>query len=465
MSHIIEKYANEIEFIDLKVVDIHGRLRHVMLPGDRLTESLFTEGVGFDASNFGFAAVESSDMIMIPDPETAFIDPFYTEKTLSFFCDVYRVDSLEPFPQYPRNLLRTTVEKLKEVHASDAMMAPELEFHIFEGLSYEVSANRVYYEVDVSEGFWRSSEFSNQNVVGRKMGYHRTPPADIFANFRNEVVKILLKIGVPVKYHHHEVSSAQHEIELLFQNALKAADSILLTKYVIRNTASRYGLVVTFMPKPIYEEAGNGMHVHQFLVDENGKNLFSGNDYGGLSTFAFQYIAGVLEHSLTGSLLAFTNPSANSFKRLVPGFEAPVCAAFARANRSAAVRIPGYVKNPDKVRIEFRTMDATCNPYYALSAILLAGIDGIKKKLDPKEMGFGPLEKNVYLMSYKEKESIKFFPTNLNATLNGLKKDNEYLKGIFDEKLIANWYTLKQEEARYVNSVPSPAEYQLYFDL
>ena len=465
MKDVIEKYAHNIEFIDLKVVDVQGRLRHVTLPGNRLDDSLFREGVGFDASNFGFASVESSDMIMIPDPDTAFIDPFYDEKTLSFFCDVFLVDTLEPFDQYPRNVLRNAVNKLEEIGAKNAMMAPELEFHLFESFGYGTDTSGSFYRVDVSEGFWNSQVLSNQYVVDRKRGYHRTPPVDAYSGFRNEVVKALLKIGIPVKYHHHEVSSAQHEIELFFQNALKAADSIILTKYIIQNIATRHGLAATFMPKPLYNEAGNGLHVHQFLVNENNSNLFSGKGYSGLSQIALQYIAGILYHSLSGSLLAFTNPSTNSFKRLVPGFEAPVCAAFAKANRSAAIRIPGYVKKPEKVRIEFRTMDATCNPYYSLAAILMAGIDGIKREFDPVKMGFGPLEENIYKMADDEREKIRFFPTSLFSVLEALTQDNEYLNEVFSQNLILNWYTLKQRETEYVNSVPSPAEYQLYFDL
>ncbi|OAA29755.1 glutamine synthetase [Kosmotoga arenicorallina S304] len=465
MKDIIEKYAHSVEFIDLKVVDIHGRLRHVTLPGNRLNETLFKEGVGFDASNFGFASVESSDMIMIPDPDTAFIDPFYDAKTLSLFCDVFLADTFEPFDQYPRNVLKNAIKKLEEVGVKDAMMAPELEFHIFESFGYNVDTNGSFYEVDVSEGFWNSREFSNRYIIDKKRGYHRTPPADSYSNFRNEVVKVMLEIGIPVKYHHHEVSSAQHEIELLFQKALKAADSIIIVKYIIQNIAEKHGLAVTFMPKPLYNEAGNGLHVHQFLIDQNKNNIFSGDEYSGLSQIALYYLAGILKHSLSGSLLAFTNPSTNSYKRLVPGFEAPVCATFAKANRSAAIRIPGYIKNPEKVRIEFRTMDASCNPYYSLSAILLAGINGIKQRFDPKEMGFGPLEKNIYEMADNEREKIRFFPTSLEAVLEGLIKDNEYLNEIFSKNLIVNWYTLKKREAEYVNSVPSPAEYQLYFDL
>lgn len=465
MKDLLRKYVGNIDFIDLKVIDIVGRVRHVILPGDRLGDELFEEGVGFDASNFGYSSIENSDMIMLPDPDTAFEDPFFERKTLSFFCDVLRTEDREPFVHYPRNVLKATIEELKSVGATNAMLGPELEFHLFEGMSYRVSENQVYFKVDVAEGFWNSGEISSANVVERKMGYHRCPPADAMANFRNEAVMIMSSVGIPVKYHHHEVSSAQHEIEFLFQGALKSADSIILARYILQNLASRYNLKVTFMPKPLFGEAGNGMHIHQYLVDESGRNMFAGDLYCGLGETALQYTCGILKHSLTGALLAFTNPSTNSYRRLVPGFEAPICAVFAKGNRSAAVRIPGYVKDKRKARIEFRTIDASCNPYYGIAAMLLAGLDGVRQKLDYKEHGFGPIEANIYNMSNEDRDKIRFFPSSLEESIKGLKEDNEFLKPGFPDELIRQWIVVKEEEARYVSSVPSPAEYQLYFDL
>ena len=465
MQELLMKYSGKIDFIDLKVVDISGRLRHVMLPGDRLDDSLFSEGVGFDASNFGYAAVEDSDMIMVPDPDTAFIDPFYEASTLSFLCDLIKTSDGKPFMQYPRNVLKSAVGKLESIGAAEAIFGPELEFHIFEGVSYDVATNGAGYRVEVSEGYWNSGILSNETRVDQKAGYHRCPPADSMAEFRNEVVLTLHKLGVPVKYHHHEVSSAQHEIELLFQKAVSSADSIVISKYVLQNLAYRHGLTVTFMPKPLFAEAGNGMHVHQFLRDSSERNLFSGDEYFGLSSMALSYTAGILFHSLSGSLLAFGNPSTNSYRRLVPGFEAPICAVFARGNRSAAVRIPGYVKDPAKARIEYRTIDASCNPYYGMAAMLCAGIDGVKQKMNPSEMGFGPIESNIYNLSEEERKSIRFFPSDLKAAINGLVEDNIYLQDTFPGDLISRWTVLKEKEIKYVNSVPSPAEFKLYYDL
>ncbi|MFW6122177.1 MAG: type I glutamate--ammonia ligase [Petrotogales bacterium] len=464
MKEKIRELSKEVEFLDLKVVDISGRIRHILLPGNRLNKELFEEGIGFDASNYGYGTVEDSDMIAVPDEESAFIDPFYEAKTLSFFCNVYRTSDGKLYELYPRNVLINTLKELESIGSKGALLAPELEFHILDAASYNIGVNKVSYEIEAKEGYWNSNDLSNNMIVEKKTGYHRSPPADYYADFRNEVVSHLIELGIPVKYHHHEVSSAQHEIELNFQDAIKAADSIIIIKYLIHNLASKYGMRVTFMPKPLYGEAGNGMHIHQYLYDEN-KNLFSGESYSGLSEMALSYAAGILQHSLSGSLLAFTNPTTNSYKRLVPGFEAPICAVFARGNRSAAVRIPGYVKKPEKVRIEFRTIDASCNPYYGISAMLLAGIDGIKKKLDPGKLNFGPLETNIYEMEDREKAKIQYFPTNLEAVLNGLKRDKDFLNIAFSNKLIENWIETKKEEANYVMSIPTPAEYQLYFDL
>ncbi|MGC9383298.1 MAG: type I glutamate--ammonia ligase [Kosmotogaceae bacterium] len=464
MKDHTEKLSKEVEFIDLKVVDISGRIRHILLPGNRLNDELFEEGIGFDASNYGYATVEDSDMIAVPDEETAFIDPFYESKTLSFFCNVYTTSDGNLYGQYPRNVLINTLKELKSVGAKGALLAPELEFHIFDAASYSVGVNKVSYEIEAKEGYWNSEELSKNMIVEKKTGYHRSPPADYFAGFRNEAVKHLIELGIPVKYHHHEVSSAQHEIELYFQDALKTADSIIIIKYLLHNLAYKYGIRITFMPKPLYGEAGNGMHIHQFLYDEH-KNLFSGDSYSGLGEMALSYVAGILQHSLRGSLLAFTNPTTNSYRRLVPGFEAPICAAFARGNRSAAIRIPGYVKKAEKVRVEFRTIDASCNPYYGISAMLLAGIDGIKRKLDPRKLNFGPLESNIYEMTGQQRDQIQFFPTDLSTVLNGLKDDKDYLSSAFDDKLIENWFNKKGEEANYIMNIPSPAEYQLYFDL
>jgi glutamine synthetase len=454
------KKENNVEFIDLKVIDIYGKLHHVVLPGERLNKSLFEDGIGFDASNFGYSNIEKSDMIMIPEEETAFIDPFYDRKTLSFLCNVIKIKDNEPYSDYPRSLLKKALTLLKNLNFSDIMLGPELEFHIFEKIQYNSVVNSSGYFLDVKEGYW-NSDLDSSNIIKKKMGYHAPLPEDTFANFRNEAAFMMKEIGIPVKYHHHEVSTAQQEFELNFQPALKSADSIILSKYILHNLANKLGMNVTFMPKPLTGEAGNGMHIHQYIIDERGDNRFSGDVYSGLNKMALWYIGGILKHSVSGSLLAFTNPTTNSYKRLIPGYEAPVGAIFGKSNRSAAVRIPGYVKDPQKSRLEFRTIDATCNPYYAIASMLMAGLDGITKNIDTEEEGYGPFEKNLYECS----DSIKTFPSDLKEVLEGLKTDSDYLKPIFSDNLIQKWISLKEKEIRRIEEIPHPIEFEMYFDL
>jgi len=459
VNEIMEKIREEqVEFIDLKVVDLVGVWKHVTLPVSSFNESIFKNGIGFDASNFGYATVEKSDMVMIPDPTTAFIDPFTEYVTLSMICDVYDVHSGERFNQDARGILSRVVEAVeKEGIADQIMFGPEYEFHVFDDVSYEITSNSISLNLDSCEGFWNSGE-TGEYYVGKKRGYHRTPPFDKLFDFRNEVVEILENLGIPVKYHHHEVGTAQLEIETRFMNALQAADATLITKYVIRNVGLDYGFVVSFMPKPMYDEAGNGMHVHQFMTKE-GKNVFAGDELYGLSNTALEYTCGILKHS--PSLLGFTNPTTNSYRRLVPGFEAPVNAVFAMGNRTSAVRIPGYVKEESKKRIEFRTIDASCNPYTAFAAMILAGVDGIMNNMDPRKEGYGPMEGDI------SKSGVHPLPKNLEEAVLSLKNDNEYLKrwNIFPQELIEKWVNKKLDEHKKVSSITHPMEYQLYFDI
>ncbi|MDK2907324.1 MAG: glutamine synthetase, partial [Petrotoga sp.] len=319
---------------------------------------------------------------------------------------------------------------------------------------YSITNNDISVKIDSSEGFW-NAEKRGEYFIGKKRGYHRIPPFDTLMEVRNKIVNKLLEYGVPVKYHHHEVGSCQVEIELEFIDALKAADYTLLVKYVARQVAREYDLVVTFMPKPLYDEAGNGMHIHQFLTKDN-ENIFDGNKIYNLSNVALYYIAGLLKHA--NSVMAFTNPSTNSYRRLVPGFEAPTNAVFALANRTAAIRIPAYVKNPRKRRIEFRTIDATGNPYLAFAAMILAGVDGIRWKLDPTKEGFGPFEDDAY------NKNIKPLAASLSQACHALENDNDYLK-TFPKELITYWIKEKLKETIEINSVPHPKEFENYFDV
>ncbi|ABR31479.1 glutamine synthetase [Thermosipho melanesiensis] len=448
---IVER--EKINFIDLKVVDIWGKWRHVTLARTNFSEKTFYEGVGFDASNLGYASVENSDMVLIPDPQTAFFEKIGEEKVLSLICDVYDVNSGKASFHDPRSILKATLNEIGDV-ADEVFLGPEYEFHVFENVRYSISNNEISLKIDSKEGFWNAEE-TGEYFIGKKKGYHRIPPFDTLMEVRNEIVKRLLEYGVPVKYHHHEVGTCQVEIELNFISALKAADYTLLVKHVARQVAKKFGLIVTFMPKPLYDEAGNGMHVHQFLV-KNGENIFAGDKLYGLSTYALSYIAGLLKHA--PSIMAFTNPTTNSYRRLVPGYEAPTNAVFALANRTAAIRIPAYVKDESKKRIEFRTIDASCNPYLAFSAMILAGVDGIREKLDPTAEGFGPFERDLY------NEDIKPLPYTLSQACSALKGDNEYLK-VFPKQLIEHWIKLKTKEEREMLAIPHPKEFDNYFDI
>ncbi len=449
---VLTKYSGDmsgIDYLSMMVVDIHGAVRSVSLPRAYVSEKVLKQGIGFDASNFGYAQVHKSDMVAIPDLSTAFVEEKDGFRTLHAFCDVWTTDG-KPFDQYPRTVARKAAEHLKKTGVGeDAKMLVELEFYVFDDVRYSTTVDHSYYFVECAEGIGESYE--DQPRFGLSKGYHRLHPDDKYGRLRNEVVKLMEEAGIPVKYHHHEVGAGQLEIELNFISLLGAADAVVLSKWIIRQVAEELGLHVTFMPKPMYKIAGNGMHVHQF-IEKNGKSVFPGDDMYGLSKTGLQYTAGLLSHALSGSLLAWSNPSTNSYRRLVPGYEAPVSATFAQGSRAAAVRIPGYLAKGE-ARIEFRTGDATANTYYFLAAMLLAGLDGVERKLDPVKMGYA-----------NTKETPKnTFPTGLYHVLAGLKKDNAYLKPAFPAELIDGWVAIKTKEAEYVYNAPVPQEYELYF--
>ncbi len=446
----LAKFSGKIEqadFLDLLMLDIYGSIRHVTIPKGYISKKVLSEGIGFDASNFGFAKVHASDMVAIPDLSAAFESREGERRIVHCLCDVVTTDG-EPFSHYPRAVARAALDYLNKKKLADtAKMLVELEFYVFDDVSYATDFGHSYYKIQSPEGI--GEEYYDQPRFGIHRGYHRLTPDDRHFSFRNEVVTTLERIGIPVKYHHHEVGAAQLEIELNFLPLLAAADAFVLAKWVIKNTAREHNLFVTFMPKPIYKVAGSGLHVHQYLEKE-GASLFPGKGVYNLSSLALSYIAGILEHSLSGSLLALTNPSTNSYKRLVPGFEAPVNATFAKGSRAAAIRIPGYLKGKE-VRIEFRTGDATANIYYALSAMVLAGIDGIMRKSDPVQLGFD------------RSDVARSFPLNLNLVLDGLHQDRGYLLPAFPAELLDLWIKIKRDEASYIYNAPTPQEYELYF--
>ncbi|AEX86259.1 glutamine synthetase [Marinitoga sp. 1135] len=444
----VDKIPEEYDFLDIMVVDIFGRLKHVTLPKSYVSEKTFKEGIGFDASNFGFAKVTDSDMVAIPDLSKIFVEENEGMKIVHVLSDVISPSTGKFFAQYPRSIAKETLKYIKESGiADDAKMLVELEFHIFDGITFKTGETESYYFLENDEGL--GYEDNQPKTYGSS--YHLNEPYDIHFTLRNEIVKSLENAGIPVKYHHHEVGIAQHEIELNFMSLVDAADNVTLAKYIIRKIAERYGLYVTFMPKPMFNMAGNGMHVHQYL-EKDGKSLFVGDELYNLSELALNYTAGILNHSLTGSLLSWSNPSTNSYKRLVPGFEAPISASFSKGSRSAAVRIPGYLSKAD-TRIEFRTGDGSANVYFFLSAMVLAGISGIEKKLDPVELGF-----------HSKGENEKVFPLDLRLVMKGLKDDKDYLK-TFPEELINKWYDTKMKEANLIYSIPVSKEFEMYFEL
>ncbi|MGL4484548.1 MAG: type I glutamate--ammonia ligase, partial [Anaerovoracaceae bacterium] len=406
--------ANDIKMVDFMMIDIDGRWRHVTLPVERFNEDVLKDGIGFDGSNYGFAPVEKSDMVFVPDLSSAYVEPFMENKTLAMIGDVKVIDlpKNREFDQDPRNVAKHAEAYLKSTKIADEIrLGPEFEFHVFDHVSYSLAPNKSGFEIDIEQAEWNKGDdgFNLGYKVGNKAGYHAAPPQDALYDYRSRVCMLMENHGIGVKYHHHEVGGpGQLEIEVEFGGLTEMADKTMISKYIIKRQAIAEGLTATFMPKPIYNEAGNGLHVHMHMF-KKGKPLFYDKDgYSQLSKEALWFIGGLLKHMW--ALCAFTNPSTNSFKRLVPGFEAPVTIGFATANRSSVIRIPAYAKAPDKKRFELRNIDGTCNPYYAYAAILMAGIDGIKNKIDPVAEGNGPYDFNMYSLTEEEKSKIKALP-------------------------------------------------------
>jgi glutamine synthetase len=459
-----------IKMVDFKIIDLNGRWRHVGIPASRFTEKLLKEGIGFDGSNYGYAAVEQSDMVFIPDPTTAVVDPFATVPTLSMIGDVYVIGNPNrPFEQYPRAVSIKAEEYMQSIGIADEFrISPEFEFFIFDSINYECCPHRTGFEIDAEQAAWNSGAkgFNQGYKIPLQQGYHVTPPFDVLCDLRAEICLLLEERNIPVKYHHHEVAGpGQMEIEVEFGTMSEMADKTMLVKYLIKNAAFAAGKTATFMPKPLWAEAGSGLHVHMHLF-KNGEPLFyDENGYSALSDTALYFIGGLLQHA--PALLAFTNPSTNSYKRLVPGYEAPVSICFATANRSAVIRIPAYARTPHEKRFEFRSSDATCNPYLAYSAMLMAGLDGIINRIDPVENGYGPYDVNLYNLPPEQLSQIKSLPTSLEEALVALQNDHDFLLqgGVFPPRLIKIWIERKLQEARHVNNIPHPKEFELYYDL
>lgn len=463
-----QKYVkeNNIEFISFYITDIDGRLRNVTIPANNFSDELVEQGIGFDASNLGFANVASSDMILRPDLNFAFKDPVdETSKTLYFFSHVFDVKKGKSFNQDLRHIISKALDTLKQENIADqVMLGIELEFNVLDELYSKMTNRHVSYGIESCEMASPATGIESYRLATNR-GYYRADPNDHLFDIRNTIVKTLGQLKIPVKYHHHEVGSTQAEIEFQFMSVEHAADATVLAKNISHRLAKKVGKVISFLPKLVPGEAGNGMHVHQFLL-KNGVNIF--HDENGLyqlSDIALNFLAGILKHS--SSLLAFTNPTTNSYRRLIPGFEAPVKAVFAEGNRSAAIRIPGYVNNPQERRFEFRAIDATCNPYLAFAAMLMAGIDGVRQKIDPTKEGFGPFETNLYDLKPEQLEKIQSFPNSLESALDHLEANHDYLllNDVFPQDLIDKWIAAKRKDIDEMRRIPHPWEVARFYDI
>ncbi len=459
----------KIQLIDLKFIDTVGTWQHLTVYYNQIDESSFTDGVPFDGSSIrGWKAINESDMTMVLDPNTAWIDPFMEVPTLSIVCSIKEPRTGEWYNRCPRVIAQKAVDYLVSTGIGDTVyFGPEAEFFIFDNARFAQTANEGYYFLDSEEGAWNSgkagtAEKPNLAYKPRfKEGYFPVSPTDSFQDIRTEMLLTMEKLGVPIEKHHHEVATGgQCELGFRFGKLIEAADWLMIYKYVIKNVAKKYGKTVTFMPKPLFGDNGSGMHTHQSIW-KDGKPLFAGDKYAGLSDMALYYIGGLLKHA--PALLAITNPSTNSYKRLVPGYEAPVNLAYSQGNRSASIRIPLSGTNPKAKRLEFRCPDATSNPYLAFAAMLCAGIDGIKNKIDPGS----PLDKNIYELTPEELAKVPSTPGSLELALEALENDHAFLteSGVFTEDFIQNWIDYKlANEVKQLQLRPHPYEFYLYYD-
>jgi glutamine synthetase len=460
-----------IKMIDFKLTDIDGRWRHLSIPAERLTPSTMMHGIGFDGSNYGYAPVENSDVVFLPVWDSAVIDPYCEVPTLSMIGDVrvIAIPQNKPFDQYPRNVAIRALEYMKETGVADQMIiGPEYEFYIFDDVRYSTRYYDMSASIYTSQAHYASNDDMSNNgyQVMPGAGYHNSLPTDIRNDLRSRMCLSMEDWGIKVKYHHPEVGgSGQMEIEVELGDMLKLADDTMSAKYVIKNEAARDGVTATFMPKPLAEEAGSGMHVHMLLLKEGQPVFYEEEAYAQLSETAHYFMGGLLAHAR--SLCAITNPSTNSYKRLIPGFEAPVTIGYAMSNRSAVIRIPAYAKTPDTKRFELRNPDATCNPYYAYAAILMAGLDGIKNKIDPHQNGWGPFDCNLYNLPEEEKAKLTGLPKSLEEATAALEADHDYLTagGVFPERLLNQLIEKNKKAAAKINKLPHPMEYALYYDL
>lgn len=457
---------NDARQLDLRFTDIPGLTQHVSYPINMLEESSFEDGFGIDGSSIrGWAAINESDMLLIPDPGTAFMDPFAETRTVIMLGDILDPITRQHYDRDPRWIAKKAELHLKNTGLADtAYFGAEAEFFIFDNIRFDQNQHSGFYYIDAEEGRWNSGrEHNNLGYRPRyKEGYFPVPPTDHYQDLRSEMVATMIECGLDIECHHHEVATGgQCEIDQRFDTLVKSADNMVLYKYVVRNVAYQYGKTVTFMPKPLFGDNGSGMHTHQSLW-RDGKPLFAGDNYAGLSEMALWYIGGLLRHAR--ALSAIIAPTTNSYKRLVPGYEAPVNLAYSRRNRSAAVRIPMYSNSPKSKRVEFRPPDASSNPYLGFAAMTMAGLDGVMNKIDPGE----PLDKDIYDLSPEEMRNVPSMPASLDEALTCLEEDHAFLtKGdVFSEELIETFISYKRKaEAEAVRLRPHPYEFALYYDI
>lgn len=465
----VVEYArkNKAVMADLRFIDLPGIWQHTSIPVERITEECFEDGFGFDGSSIrGYQPINASDMLIVPDPSTAVMDPFTAHPTLVLTCDIHHPVTKEPYARDPRYITRKAEAYLKQTGLADtAYVGPEAEFFVFDDVRYDQTANEGFYRIDSSEAIWNSGREEGPNLgykLRHKAGYFPVAPSDTLMDLRTEMVLLLQSIGLTVEVSHHEVATAgQCEIDIEYQPLLTMADSLMWFKYIVKNAARKAGKTVTFMPKPVFGDNGSGMHCHQSLW-KNDKPLFAGDGYAGLSEMALHYIGGILAHA--PALCALTNPTTSSYRRLVPGFEAPVNLAYSSANRSAAIRIPSYSASPKARRIEARFPDASGNPYLAFSALMMAGLDGVQRRLDPGS----PLDKDIYALRPEELKDVPKVPGSLEASLEALERDHEFLlKGdVFTQEVLQEWIAFKREhEVDPVRLRPTPYEFALYYDV
>jgi len=459
---------HNVEYVDLKFIDFPGVWQHTTIPAWRLTEELFEEGIGFDGSSIrGWQPINASDMLMIPDASTAKIDPFYERPTLTVIATIHDPITKQEYSRDPRFIAKKAEAYLKQTGIGDtAFMGPEAEFFVFDDVRFDQSqGNAGFYYLDSNEGIWNQGRDEKPNLgykTRNKEGYFPVQPTDQLANLRMDMMTMLQNTGLDIEVGHHEVATGgQCEIGVKFSTLLKAADNLLWYKYVIKNMARKAGKTATFMPKPLFGDNGSGMHVHQSIW-KGGQPLFAGDGYAGLSETALYYIGGIIKHAK--SLAALTNPTTNSYRRLVPGFEAPVNLAYSHRNRSASCRIPISGPSPKAKRVEIRFPDPSCNPYLAFSAMLMAGLDGIQNKINPGD----PLDKDIYALSPEELKSVPKMPGSLEESLEALENDHEYLLrgGVFTKDVIDEWLDYKRtRELNPIRMRPTPHEFTLYYDI